>query len=142
MSASKFGQGPLSALLKNVAVTFGFPALVCYLEAIDFDVTTLQLIIESGTVTGNWTLDGSNDYAEANWDGQPVTPGHWTPIVPAAAPAMWQPALAAVVAPYPAASGNQAINGFGFGWRTIRITFTPTANAGVVSVFAVAKASN
>jgi hypothetical protein len=141
MGASQFGAGLRSALLQNVT-TVGVVPVVCYLSAISFDVATLQLIVESGTLTGNWTLDGSNDYAEANWEGQPATAGHWTPIVPAASPAMWQPALAAVVAPYPAATGNQAINGFGFGWRTVRITFTPTANTGVISVFAVAKASN
>lgn len=141
MSASKFGQGPLSALAQNVQ-TVGVTPVVRYLEAIDFDVTTLQLIVESGTLNGNWTLDGSNDYAESNWDGQPSTAGHWTPIVPAAAPALFQPALAAVIANYPAATGNQAINGFKFGWRTIRITFTPTAGAGLISIFAVAKASN
>lgn len=145
MGASKFGQGNLSQLGPNQqpVQTVGTTPVVFFLNTEDFDVTTLQLIIESGTITsGTWTLDGSNDYIETAWGGTAAVAGHFTPITPAAMPAVFSPAIVAVTANYPAASGNQAITGFKFGWRTIRITFTPITGAGLISVYAFAKASN
>jgi hypothetical protein len=146
MSAAKFGQGNLSQLgpgqvpVQTVGVT---PVVFPVVMVDDFDVITLQLVIESGTITnGNWTIEGSNDYNETAWNGLPANAGHWTPITPAAFPALFAPALVATTANYPAASGNQGITGFKFGWRHLRITFTPITGAGLISVYAVAKASN
>jgi hypothetical protein len=148
MSASKYGQGNLSQLGPNQlpVQTVGTTPVVFLLYAEDFDVVTLQLIIESGTISsGTWTIDGSNDYADIGQAGTAPKNGgaeHWTPVIPAAFPAVFSPALVAVVANYPAASGNQGITGFKFGWRTLRITFTPITGAGLISVYAFAKASN
>lgn len=141
MSASKFGQGVQSRLLYQ-SPTVGVVAQSAIIDLEDFDVASVQLIVESGTLTGAWTLDVSNDYAKANWGGQNDTPGHWTPIVPAASGTPAYPALVAVTAPYPAASGNQYINLAGLGARALRITFTPATNTGVISIFAFAKSSN
>lgn len=148
MSASKFGQGTLSQLGTNQlpVQTVGTTPVVFYLNTEDFDVTTLQLIVESGTTSSaTWTIDGSNDYLELSWGGnagKSDANSHWTPITPGAMPAVFSPALVAVTANYPAASGNQAITGFKFGWRTLRITFTPITGNGLISVYAFAKASN
>jgi len=143
MSASKFGQGKDGALAPGPSIqTVGTTPVPFYLYTEDFDVVTLQLVIESGTVTGAWTIDGSNDYNDLSWAGLAANAGHWTPITPAAMPAIFSPALVAVTAPYPAASGNQGITGFKFGWKYLRITFTPATNSGLISVYAFAKASN
>ena len=143
MSVGKYGQGTLSALAPGPSVlTVGTTPVVFYLNTEDFDVTTLQLVIENGNVTGAWTIDGSNDFNDLSWGGTAANAGHWTPITPAAMPAVFSPALAAVAAVYPAASGNQGITGFKFGWRTLRITFTPATGASNISVYAFAKASN
>jgi len=144
VSASKWGQGRDSALAPGPSFqTVGTTPVVFFVNTEDFDVVTLQLVIESGTLTsGNWTIDGSNDYIENGWAGQAANAGHWTPITPAAMPAVFSPALVATTANYPAASGNQGITGFKFGWRTLRITYTPITGAGLISVYAFAKASN
>lgn len=145
MSCGKWGQGNLSALGPNqspVQTVGTTPVVFQVINTEDFDVVTLQLVIESGTLSsGTWTIDGSNDYLEVA-NGYPSNAGHWTPITPAAMPSVFSPALAGTVANYPAASGNQAITGVKFGWRSIRITYTPITGAGLVSVYAFAKASN
>jgi len=143
MSASKWGQGRDSGLAPGPSVqTVGTTPVQFFLNTEDFDVTTIQLIVEDGNVTGAWSFDGSNDYIENGWAGCAANAGHFTPITPAAEPAVFSPALVAVAAVYPAASGNQAITGKKFGWRTLRITFTPATGASHISVFAFAKASN
>lgn len=146
MSASIIGQGNLSQLGPNQqpVQTVGTTPVVFLLQYTgNVDVVTLQLIIESGSITsGTWTIDGSNDYNDVGNNGLPANAGHWTPIAPAAFPAVFSPAIVAVTANYPAASGNQGITGFKFGWRALRITFTPITGTGLVSVYAVAKASN
>lgn len=149
MSASKWGQGNLSGSLPGPASpgpnqqTVGTNPIVWYLNLEDFDVASLQLIIEDGNVQGAWTFDGSNDYNDLSWGGTAAVAGHWTPITPAAFPSELFPALVAVTTVYPAASGNQCIrSGTKLGWRTLRITFTPTSGASHISVYAFAKASN
>lgn len=147
MSASQFGQGNLSQLGPNqqpVQTVGTTPVVFQPIMCNDLDVLTLQLVIESGTITsGTWTIDGSNDYAETAWAGTAAVAGHWTPITPGAyGAALFSPALVGASANYPAAAGNQAITGAKFGWRTIRVTFTPITGAGLISVYAFAKASN
>ncbi len=133
---SAIGPGPSVQTVGTTPIVFNI------LNTEDYDVVTLQLTIEDGNVTGAWTIDGSNDYNDMAWAGANANAGHWTPITPAAFPAVFSPALAAVAAVYPAASGNQGITGFKFGWRSLRVTFTPATGASHISVFAFLKASS
>lgn len=146
MGASKFGQGNLSQLGPNQqpVQTVGTTPVVFYLPEIsDLDVISFHLVVESGGVQGSWLIEGSNDYNEVAWNGLPANAGHWVTITPATLPAEFFPAVVAVTAAYPAASGNQFVrSGVKIGFRAMRFTFTPTSSTGLVSVYAVGKASN
>ncbi len=98
---------------------------------------SVGLTVTGAPVTGSWLIEGSNDYAKANWGGQNATAGHWADLA-----TLIYPALVSVTAPYPAASGNQLLNFAPLGVRTLRATLTPATKAGLISVFGYGKSSS
>lgn len=100
----------------------------------------VSLIVTGAAVTGAWKVELSNDWARQGLY-QNVTSGYWSDVTAlfANTGSPFFPAIVAVSAAYPAASGNQYSQMAPCGARSARVTFTPATKAGLISIYKFAR---
>jgi len=102
-----------------------------------FNASVSMTLFSTGTVTGTWKIEASNDYLVGG-PNQPSNAGHWTDITAAFRTPNAAGAGAAIVNPTGAAlatyveyMGNP---GVGFGGKALQVTFTPVSGAGNIGI--------
>ena len=134
------GDGQLPAVGGQAVV--GTTAVQMVIQG-PINVNTSMTLFSTGTVTGTWLIEVSNDFTVAATGANVnANAGHWTDITAAfrtpnatTGTAIVNPSGAAL-ATYVEYMGNP---GCGLGARSLRVTFTPASGAGN---FGIAVSSN